>query len=230
MKLVNDSAVILKKVTKYYQNTDKIVVFYNANLTVKKGEFLGVFAPSGMGKTTLVLLIAGIIKPNKGKIFVLGHEITHMNRKELAFFRRKNIGIVFQFFNLINTLTVVENVMLPMELNGINKKEAYERALKLLEYVGLKEKAHVFPAKLSGGEQQRVALARALAHNPKIILADEPTGNLDEDNKRIVFELLRDVNRQNECTIIIATHDIELASKYVSRAVKIQNKKFVEWC
>ncbi len=220
-------AVFLDSVTKIYSGPTDVVVFRDASLCVRLGEFVGVFAPSGMGKTTLILLISGILRPDSGKIYVLGREITSMDRDALALFRRRNIGVVFQFFNLIPTLTVLENIMLPMELNGVPSREAEHRARMLLRSVGLAEKAHSFPHRLSGGEQQRVAILRAIAHRPRILLADEPTGNLDEENKHLVFDLMREANKDG-CTVIVATHDVDLASKYVSRAVGIRRKGFVE--
>ena len=224
-KLNNDSIIRIVNISKTYTDATKVEVFKNANLEVRSGEFLGVFAPSGMGKTTLILLLAGIIDPESGDIYILGRNIVKMNRRERALFRRKNIGIVFQFFNLIATLNVMENILLPMELNGVDRKEAIRRAYELLDIVGLRDKAYRFPPQLSGGEQQRIALLRAVAHNPNIILADEPTGNLDEENKKVVFDLLKLINRDFGCTIIVATHDVGLASKYVTRALRIHNKR-----
>ncbi len=222
-------AVYIDNITKSYTNASRVVVFQDATLTIDRGEFLGVFAPSGMGKTTLILLLAGILKPDRGRIIVLGKDFTSMTRKELTLFRRKHIGIVFQFFNLIPQLTVIENVLFPMELNNTPHDQALRRAYELLEFIGLKDKAKQFPNSLSGGEQQRVAIARAVAHNPDIILADEPTGNLDEKNKHIIFDLFKRINEEWNRTIIVATHDVELASRYVSRGVKIRNRKFIEY-
>ncbi len=220
-------AIHIDRITKSYSNGSKIVVFDDASLTVGEGEFLGVFAPSGMGKTTLILMVAGIIDPDRGRVYVLGRDMTKMTRREKTLFRRKHIGIIFQFFNLIPQLTILENILLPMELNSVPREEAIDRAYELLRFIGLEDRADSFPRDLSGGEQQRVALARALAHRPEIILADEPTGNLDEQNKSIVFELLKSSNRKHGCTIIVATHDVELASTYVDRAVRIQNRRFI---
>jgi len=223
--LNSDLIIRMVAVSKTYTDVTRVEVFRGANLEVRSGEFLGIFAPSGMGKTTLILLLSGIIDPDSGDIHILGKNIVKMSRRERALFRRENIGIVFQFFNLIATLNVVENILLPMELNGMDRKEAIRRAYELLDIVGLRDKAYRFPPQLSGGEQQRIALLRAVAHNPNIILADEPTGNLDEENKRVVFDLLKLINRDFGCTIIVATHDVGLASKYVTRALRIHNKR-----
>jgi len=150
-----------------------------------------------------------------------------MRESELAMFRRKYIGIVFQFFNLIPTLTTIENVMLPLELTGVPTKQAKERAIELLTQVGLRDKMYAFPSVLSGGEQQRVAIARALSNKPKLILADEPTGNLDEKNAENVFKLLRELNDEIGITVLVATHDVSLATKFAKSIVRISNKKLI---
>lgn len=214
-------------VTKSYGPKSEELVFLNASLKIERGEFVGIYGPSGVGKTTMILMSAGIIKPDRGKIFVAGHEISNMGEDELAIFRRKHIGIIFQFFNLVPVLTALENIMLPLELNGVKSKIARKRAYDLLESIGLEDKANKFPAELSGGEQQRIAILRAIVHNPNVILADEPTGNLDEKNKELVLELLKSMN-DSGLTIILATHDVELANKYVTKAYKIKNKTFRE--
>ena len=220
-----DSVLIWDSVRKSYGDSKELVIFDNASLTIGKGDFVGIFGPSGVGKTTMILLTAGIIRPDSGRISVLGRDITNMSRDELALFRRKNIGVVFQFFNLIPTLTVLENVLLPLELNGFSRMEALRRAREVLSFVGLLNKADTMPQRLSGGEQQRVAIARAVAHRPELILADEPTGNLDEENKESVFELFRELNREG-ITIVVATHDIDLAMRYVSRGYRIHCRRF----
>jgi len=226
---MNNLAIFLKNVKKVYRNEIELIIFDDANLSVRAGEIIGLFAPSGYGKSTLINLISGLDKPDSGEIWVAGRRIDTLSEKELALFRRKHVGIVFQFFNLFPTLTALENVMLPMELLGVPKVEAKEKALELLELVGIEDKANNFPAQLSGGEQQRVAIARALANDPDILLADEPTGNLDEENAVSIFNLFRKVNREKGVTIVISTHDIEHASKVVNRAVTIKNRKIIDW-
>ncbi len=214
--------------TKTYGNGVETVVFEDMDLSIPSSKVVGLFAPSGLGKSTLIFLIAGLERPDKGRIIVAGKEITRMSEKELALFRRHNVGIVFQFFNLIPTLTAIENVMLPMRLIGMPYDEAGERAKELLRKVGLEEEHYVkFPDQLSGGQQQRVAIARALANNPSIILADEPTGNLDEDNAIRIFKLFRDLNRAMGVSILIATHDVEHAKNYVDISLTIRNRKVV---
>ena len=227
--MLNGEIVEIKNITKTYENGFKTIVLQDANFTARKKDFVGIFAPSGYGKSTLINLIAGLDKPDKGEVWVNGSKISDLNEKELALFRRKHIGIVFQFFNLFPTLTAIENVMLPMQLNKVPRKTAKQRALELLEIVGIRDKAYRFPSQLSGGEQQRVAIARALANDPLLLLLDEPTGNLDEKNAVLVFELLNELNREKGVTILVATHDVEHALKFVNKAVTIRDKKIVEY-
>ncbi|WP_420644013.1 ABC transporter ATP-binding protein [Candidatus Leptofilum sp.] len=174
-----------------------------------QGEFAVLLGRSGSGKSTLLNLISGIESPTSGQILVAGRSITTMKEWERTLFRRDNIGFVFQFFNLIPTLTVLENVTLPMELAG-NGRSATKSAMNLLEQVGLADRRDTFPDKLSGGEQQRVAIARALVHDPMLVLADEPTGNLDEETGERVLKLLLDLTRQQNKTLIMATHSPEV--------------------
>ena len=174
-----------------------------------QGEFAVLLGRSGSGKSTLLNLISGIELPTSGEILVNGKSITAMKERERTLFRRDYIGFVFQFFNLIPTLTVLENVTLPMELAG-NGRSATKSALNLLEQVGLADRRDTFPDKLSGGEQQRVAIARALVHDPMLVLADEPTGNLDEETGERVLKLLLDLTRKQNKTLIMATHSPEV--------------------
>ncbi len=183
------------------------------SMEVKKGEFLAIMGPSGSGKSTLLNLIGALDKPTKGEVYINGKNINMLNDAELAIFRRHTIGFVFQTFNLIPRLTAVENVEVPMIASGIPHKERREKALKLLEEMGLKEWADHKPTELSGGQQQRVAIARAFANNPHILLADEPTGNLDTANKELVMKVLRQLNQRKNVTIIVVTHDPEVANK-----------------
>jgi putative ABC transport system ATP-binding protein len=180
------------------------------DLTVSSGEFLAITGPSGSGKSTLLGLIAGLDAPTTGQILIGGRDITRLGEDDLARLRSGSIGFVFQFFHLIRSLTAVEIVMGPPEIAG--RRYAHDRARKLLAEVGLDGRSHHYPSQLSGGEQQRVAIARALANNPPILLADEPTGNLDVDNGRLVMELLRRIRRERGATLVLATHDTLLAS------------------
>ena len=222
------SILKIENLTKSFRNGfGRIVIFENANLEVKEGDFVVILAPSGYGKSTLLNIIAGLEDIDEGRVIVAGREINRMRESELAMFRRKYIGIVFQFFNLIPTLTTIENVMLPLELAGVPTKQARERAIELLTQVGLRDKMYAFPSVLSGGEQQRVAIARALSNKPKLILADEPTGNLDEKNAENVFKLLRELNDEIGITVLVATHDVSLATKFAKSIVRISNKKLI---
>lgn len=180
------------------------------DLDVARGEFFVILGKSGSGKSTLLNLVSGIDKADAGTITLNGAVITKMTEYDQTIFRRDHIGIIFQFFNLIATLTVLENITLPLELRGMGKADAEVRALRLLERVGLMNRAETFPDKLSGGEQQRVAIARALITEPAVVLADEPTGNLDEDTGRAVMRLLLELTRDAGRTLIMATHNPEI--------------------
>jgi putative ABC transport system ATP-binding protein len=186
-------------------------VLNEVNISFAPGEFAVLLGRSGSGKSTLLNLISGIEKPTDGAILINGVAITQLNERDRTLFRRDHIGFVFQFFNLIPTLTVLENVMLPQELAGRDAKEVEQKALKLLEQVGLADRCQTFPDKLSGGQQQRVAIARALIHDPMLVLADEPTGNLDEETGDRVLKLLLELTRGANKTLIMATHNPEIA-------------------
>ena len=201
------SLVNLSEVHKAY---DKTTVLKGINLTIEKGELVVLLGPSGSGKTTLLNLIAGIDKANSGQIQILGEELSKMNDLELTNYRKETVGYIFQFYNLLPNLTVLENAALGLELKG----ESLDYAKVILEKVGLGDKAQRFPAQLSGGEQQRVAIARAMSKSPALIVADEPTGNLDKNNSIAVRELFKSIAK--ESTIIIATHDndyLDIADK-----------------
>ncbi len=174
------------------------------------GEFVVLLGKSGSGKSTLLNLISGIEKPTSGAVAINGVRITDLKERERTLFRRDHVGFVFQFFNLIPTLTVLENVTLPQELAGRSTAEAAKQAVTLLDRVGLADRLGTFPDKLSGGEQQRVAIARALAHDPLLVLADEPTGNLDEETGDLVLNLLLELTRSADKTLIMATHNPEV--------------------
>jgi putative ABC transport system ATP-binding protein len=190
--------------------TEPLTILHPLNLKVERGEFLAILGPSGSGKSTLLGLIAGLDAPTAGHVIIDGVDITQLGEDRLAKLRGEKIGFVFQFFHLIPSLTAYENVAVPMEIAGVRDPRA--RAEQLLEEVGLTGRAHHYPSQLSGGEQQRVALARALANDPPILLADEPTGNLDSTNGRHIMELMRDVHRRRKATVVLVTHDAELAA------------------
>lgn len=191
----------------YRRGKINVPALNSVNLQVSSGEIVGIIGPSGSGKTTLLNIIGGLDKPTQGKIFVDGVDITSLNEKDLADYRLKKVGFIFQFYNLIPILTALENIEIPLALMGTPKDERRERALNLLRMVGLENRADHKPDELSGGEQQRVAIARALANNPSIVLADEPTGDLDSKSAMSFMKIVRDLNRRNDQTFIIVTHD-----------------------
>jgi putative ABC transport system ATP-binding protein len=187
-----------------------LTILHPLDLDVPAGTFLAVTGPSGSGKSTLLGLIAGLDAPSGGHVVIAGTDITSLDEDRLARLRGQKIGFVFQFFHLVPSLTAHENVMVPMEIAG--RSDARARASDLLAEVGLTDRGHHYPSQLSGGEQQRIALARALANDPPLLLADEPTGNLDTVNGRHIMELLQDINRRRGTTLVLATHDAGLAS------------------
>lgn len=193
----------------YYDGGKKQTVISALDFEINPGEIIVMFGRSGSGKSTLLNLLSGIDTADSGSITIDGIEVTTLKERDRTMFRRKNIGFVFQFFNLIPTLTVLENVMLPVELGGQSKSKE-EKALELIEKVGLISKRDTFPDRLSGGEQQRVAIARAIIHDPPLVLADEPTGNLDFETGRSVIEVLDKFIRASGKTLLMATHSREL--------------------
>jgi putative ABC transport system ATP-binding protein len=190
------------------------------DLKVQPGEAVGLVGPSGSGKSTLLMVIAGLERASKGKVFVSGVELGAMGEDALALFRRANVGIVFQSFHLIPTMTALENVAIPLELAGI--KDAFGRAAEELKAVGLGHRISHYPGQLSGGEQQRVALARALVHEPRLLLADEPTGNLDGTTGAEIIELMFNLQRQRGATLVLITHDISLANR-ADRVIRLRD-------
>lgn len=202
----------LKQLSKSYQEGNKRrLVLNELELSVAEGQMYVLLGRSGSGKSTMLNLLSGIDQPDTGQVIIDGTDISKMNEKDRTKYRRDNIGFVFQSFNLISTLTVFENVVLPLSLKGDNPAESKQKAQFFLDQVGLGDRAGSYPDRLSGGEQQRVAIARALAHEPKFILADEPTGNLDYKTGSLVLNMLSDLVRENSRTMIIATHDREMA-------------------
>ena len=193
----------------YHLGEVEVEVLKGLTLEVIRGEFVAIYGPSGSGKTTLLNIISGIDKPTSGKILVLGEDLTIQDEDFLADFRCNHIGFVFQSYNLVSTLTVAENVAFPMEWIRKSEKEVENRVAELLETVGLQHRENHFPSQLSGGEQQRVAFARALANDPELVLADEPTGNLDTKSGQKITQMMR-MLKANGKTVIVATHDQEL--------------------
>jgi len=218
--------ILLNNVSKTVTSgSEKLTILHAVYLTVPGGQFVAVVGPSGSGKSTLLSLVAGLDYPTTGDIRLDGEYITQMNEDELARLRGAKVGFIFQSFHLIPSLTAYENILVPMEIAGLPK--ARERAQVLLEEVGLRERGHHYPSQLSGGEQQRVAIARAFSNAPAILLADEPTGNLDSKNGAHVFELLVKLNREHDTTLLLVTHDHALANQ-ADRVISLSDGRIVE--
>lgn len=214
-----EEAIRLENVYKIYRiGKQEVKALDGISFSIKKGDFISIMGPSGSGKSTLLNLIGCLDKPTEGEIFIDGVNIFSLNDDELTIIRRDRIGFIFQKFNLIPTLTALENVELPMIFNGGRKRE---KAIKLLEMVGIGDKINSKPAELSGGQQQRVAIARALANNPSIILADEPTGNLDSRTGSEIMNILEDLNKRGR-TIVMVTHDPSIA-EHSEKIIKIRD-------
>lgn len=202
--------IVAAALCKAYQIEETTVeVLKNIDLTVQKGQFAAIYGPSGAGKTTLLNMISGIDKPTSGKITVFGADLAEQDEDFLARYRCNQVGFVFQAYNLVSTLTVAENIAFPMEWKRASSEEIQARVKELIQTFGLEHRADHFPAQLSGGEQQRVAFARALANNPPLLLADEPTGNLDTKNGQRIIQILRSLKDEGK-TIVVATHDEEI--------------------
>ncbi|TPV31447.1 ABC transporter ATP-binding protein [Paucihalobacter ruber] len=209
----------------YDSGSKKLTILKDINFSVEAKETFAIVGPSGSGKTTLLGLCAGLDQPDSGVVELCGVQLNGLTEDERALLRNKKVGFIFQDFQLLPTLTALENVAVPLELQG--DKHASKRALELLEKVGLKDRTHHYPSQLSGGEQQRVALARAFSNRPEILIADEPTGNLDADTGEKVVKLLFDLNKEEGTTLVIVTHDIELAQK-TGHILKLKGGQIIE--
>jgi len=210
----NNTLINLRDVAKTYKTgAGEVTVLEDVTMSVQKGEFVGVVGPSGSGKSTLLNMITGIDRPSRGEVLVDGQAVHKLSQNQLARWRGRSVGVVFQFFQLLPTLTVLENVILPMDFCGVyGRRQRRRRALHLLEQVGIADHAHKLPNALSGGEQQRAAIARALANDPPLIVADEPTGNLDSSTAADVLALFEELISQGK-TLLLVTHDQSLSAR-----------------
>jgi len=210
----------------YRLRSERVQALRNVNLEIAEGDFVAIMGPSGSGKTTLIQLIAGLLTPTEGEVIISGENLRQLDDRKISAFRNKMIGFVFQFFNLPSYYNALDNVALPLVFAGVDERTRRERARTLLKEFGLADRATHKPDELSGGEAQRVAIARALVNNPKIILADEPTGNIDRDTGTHLMELLQSINRQRGVTVLMVTHD-EKAAAFALRGVRIEKGELV---
>jgi len=221
-----ENVLSIQNINKIFKTPARQVhVLHDISFDVPGGSTYSIMGPSGSGKTTLLGISAGLDSTTSGEVYLAGKSINNMDEDERARLRNEHVGFVFQNFQLIPTLTAKENVMVPAELRGISKPQ--QKAIELLEQVGLEDRANHYPVQLSGGEQQRIALARAFINEPKILFADEPTGNLDDETSDKIIKLLFDLNRQNNTTLIIVTHNMELA-KMTGNILKLKGGRIVD--
>ena len=208
----------------YGEGNSKVIALDGVNLEIERGEFVAIVGPSGSGKSTLLHIIGGVDNPDVGKVYIDGNDISKYSSKELAYFRRRKVGLIYQFYNLIPNLTVRHNIELPLKLD--KRKINEETLLDTVRKLGIESKLDSFPSELSGGQQQRVAIARSLIYNPSIILADEPTGNLDRKNSKEIIEIFKYFNKTLKQTIVLITHDEEIALQ-TNRIITIVDGKIV---
>jgi len=222
-----DSFIVLQNVHKDYSaEQGQVHALRGANMQVAKGEFVAIVGPSGCGKSTLLNLLGGIDAPSSGTLSVNGWKLGEFNETQLTQYRRHGVGIIFQFFNLLPLLSVLENVLLPTQLAGNNRSESQKSAIELLEMVGLKDKIHEPASHLSGGQMQRVAVVRAMVNNPLLLLADEPTGNLDTASANDVLKVLLELSAARQTTVLMVTHS-EAAAKVAGRVLRMSDGEFV---
>jgi putative ABC transport system ATP-binding protein len=224
---MNEALIEVRNVTRTFEMGEtKVHALNGASISVRKGEFIVILGPSGSGKTTLLNMIGGIDQPTSGEVIVNGNRITDYSITELTTYRRTSVGWIFQFYNLIPSLTALENVALALELSD-DTKDQEQRSIHALKMVGLGEKVDRFPSQLSGGEQQRVAIARALVKNPTILVADEPTGNLDRSTGEKIVEVISDLNKKEGITFIVVTHDTSL-TRVADRTLYLQDGQIIK--
>lgn len=221
------SIIKVNNLTKVFGNKDnKVTVLDNLSFEIESGEFVSLMGASGSGKSTLLYLIGGLDKPTEGNIYIEDKDINTLKEKQMAKLRRKDIGFVFQFYNLVQNLTVEENIMLPVVMDGKKEKDYKDRLNKILKIIGLEDKRKNLPNELSGGQQQRVSIARAIILSPKIILADEPIGNLDSKSGKEVMDLFKKINEEEHITILQVTHSEEAAT-YGNRLIRLKDGKIL---
>ena len=225
---MNETLITLERVSKVYQvGEENFTALNDVNLEVGKGAFMSFVGPSGSGKTTLLNLIGGLDRPTTGKVLFKGASLENMSREQLAAYRRENIGFIFQTYNLLPVYSVYENILFPLLLNGLKESHVRERVENMVAKVGLMDQINKKPAQLSGGQCQRVAIARALVKDPLLILADEPTANLDSENSHQILELMRELNHEYKAAVIFSTHD-EKVTRYIRREVRLEDGR-VSW-
>jgi putative ABC transport system ATP-binding protein len=221
--------IVTEKLSRVYSSGKiNVTALKDVSLSVEEGKFLGVTGPSGSGKSTLMNLLGGLDTPSSGSIRVQGKLISELNKEELALYRRYQVGMIFQTFNIISSYTAVENVAFPLLFAGVPKKERKRKASEILEKVGLGNRKEHRPSELSGGEQQRVAIARALVNQPKILLADEPTGNLDTSTSRQIVQTLSELNRNQGLTIIMISHEQDILAEFADDVIHLRDGEVVE--
>ena len=225
---MSETLITLERVSKVYQvGEENFTALNDVNLEVGKGAFMSFVGPSGSGKTTLLNLIGGLDRPTTGKVLFKGASLENMSREQLAAYRRENIGFIFQTYNLLPVYSVYENILFPLILNGLKESHVRERVESMVAKVGLMDQINKKPAQLSGGQCQRVAIARALVKDPLLILADEPTANLDSENSHQILELMRELNYEYKAAVIFSTHD-EKVTRYIRREVRLEDGR-VSW-
>jgi putative ABC transport system ATP-binding protein len=222
-----NALIELSDVTKTYDGGGMQIGLSEVSLSIPSGQFAAIMGPSGSGKSTLLNLIAGLDRPTRGTITVDGVNVGNLSEAALARYRRQRLGFIFQFFYLLNQLSVLDNILLPAQLAGMKTSTARARARELLEQLGIAEKAGNYPARLSGGQRQRVAIARALVNRPAVLLADEPTGALDSHAGEQVMDVLAELNRGGQ-TVVLVTHDAKLAASYAERVVSLRDGRIVD--
>ena len=224
---MNNKLVSLQRVSKVFKvGEENFTALHDISLDINSGAFMSFVGPSGSGKTTLLNLIGGLDIPSSGDIFFKDKKLSSMNRNQMARYRRENIGFIFQTYNLLPVYSVYENVLFPLLLNGSEEKNVRDRVMDIVTKVGLRDQVNKRPSQLSGGQCQRVAIARALVKDPLLILADEPTANLDSENSLQILELMRDLNQQYKAAVIFSTHD-EKVTRYVRREIGLEDGKII---